>query len=91
MYSAWDTECDKQKFLSFWGHFFTFYPTPLSYGSWDMEFNGQNFFVIFDHFLLFYLPNNPKNLNFEKKKKAPGDIIILHMCTINGNHMMNGS
>ena len=49
------------EFLSFWGHFLAFYPTPLSYGSWDMEFNGQNFFVIFDHFLLFYFPNNPKN------------------------------
>ena len=27
----------------------------------------------------------------KKKKKTPGDIIILHMCTINDNHMMNGS
>ena len=25
------------------------------------------------------------------KKKAPGDIIILHKCTINGNHIMYGS
>ena len=24
----------------------------------------------------------------KKMKKPPGDIIILHMCTINGNHMM---
>ena len=24
-------------------------------------------------------------------KQTPGDIIILHMCTINGNHMMYGS
>ena len=24
-------------------------------------------------------------------KKAPGDIIILHMCTKNYDHMMNGS
>ena len=36
-------------------------------------------------------PNNPKNQHFEKKKKAPGDIITLHMCTINDNHMMYGS
>ena len=36
--------------------------------------------------------NNPKNLNFEKlKKKTPGDIIILHMCTMNDNQMMYGS
>ena len=29
-----------------------------------------------------------ENQNFEKMKKIPGDIIILHMCTINENHMM---
>ena len=37
------------------------------------------------------LPNNSKNQNFEKMKKTPGDIIILHKCTINNNHMMYGS
>ena len=38
-------------------------------------------------------PNNPENQNFEnmKRKKTLGDIIILHMSTINNNHMMNGS
>ena len=36
-------------------------------------------------------PNNPENLNFEKMKKKAGDIIILHKCTINENHMMYGS
>ena len=37
-------------------------------------------------------PNNPKKQNLKKwKKKQPGDIIILHMCTINDNHMMYGS
>ena len=42
------------------------------------------------HFGLFFalLPaNNPENQNFEKMKKAPGDIIILHMSTINKNYM----
>ena len=51
--------------------------------------------IIFCHFGPFFalLPvyNNPKNQNFEKMKKRPGDIIILHMCTINDNHMMYGS
>ena len=37
------------------------------------------------------LPNNPENQNFEKTKKTPGDIIILHKCTINDNDMMYGS
>ena len=36
-------------------------------------------------------PNNPENQNFEKMKKTPGDIIILHKCTINDNHMIYGS
>ena len=38
-------------------------------------------FVILDCFLPFYPPNNPKNQNFEKLKKNPRDIIILHKCT----------
>ena len=58
----------------------------LRYGVWQTEF-----FVILDHFLPFYPPKNPKNQNFEKMKQPPGDIIILHMCTINDNHMMYGS
>ena len=35
-------------------------------------------------------PNKPKNQNFEKIKKFPGNI-ILHMCNINDNHMIYGS
>ena len=34
------------------------------------------FFVILGHFCSFDPPNNPKNQNFEKMKKAPGDIIL---------------
>ena len=42
-----------------------------------------------DHFL----PSltTQKNKNFEKIKKIPGDIIILHMCTINHNYTVYGS
>ena len=50
---------------------------------WQTEF-----FVILGHFLYFYPPNIMENQNFEKMKKTPGDIIILHMCTINDDHMM---
>ena len=35
--------------------------------------------------------NNPKNQNFEKMKKLPRYIIILHRCAINDNHMMYNS
>ena len=43
-------------------------------------------FVILDCFLPFYPLNNPKNKNFEKLKKALGDIIILYKCTKNRDH-----
>ena len=33
-------------------------------------------------------PNNPKNQNFEKLKKPPGDVIILYKCTKNHDHML---
>ena len=49
------------------------------------------FFVILDHFLPFYPPNNLKHQTFEKIEKTLEDIITLHMCTINGNHLMYGS
>ena len=58
----------------------------LRYGAWQTEF-----FVTLDCFFPFYPPNNTENQNFEKMKKAPGDIIILHMCTKNHNHMMYSS
>ena len=49
----------------------------------------MEFFVTLDCFLPFYPPppKNPENQNFEKWKLMPGDIIILHMCTINDNHI----
>ena len=55
----------------------------MMYGSWE-----TNFLVILDYFVALLHPNNMKNQNFEKMKKLPGDIIILHMCTTNENHMM---
>ena len=48
-------------------------------------------FCQFGQFLHFYPPKNLKNQNFEKMKNTPWDIISLHMCTINDNHIMYGS
>ena len=50
--------------------------------SYDVQFlrcgvRQIEFFVILDHFFTFYPPKNPKNQNFEKLKRMPGDIIIL--------------
>ena len=60
-----------------------------SHDVWFLRYKMQHtkFLVILDHFLPFHLPNNLKNQNFEKLKKMPGDIIILHKCAINDNHM----
>ena len=46
--------------------------------------------VILGLFLPFH-PPNPENEHFEKMKKAPGDTIILHKCTINNDHIIYGS
>ena len=58
----------------------------LRYGTWQTKF-----FVILARFFALLPPNNLKKQNFEKVKKIPGCIIILHMCTIIDNHMMYGS
>ena len=55
----------------------------LSYGAWGTQF--------FCHFGPFFALLPPRNQNFEKIKTTTGDITILHMCTINDNHMMYGS
>ena len=50
------------------------------------------FFVILDHFFALLPPvTTQKNKIFKKMKKVPGDIVILHMCTRNYDHMMYGS
>ena len=61
------------------------YIVPEIWGMMDRNF------VILDHFLPFYPPNNPKNQYFLKTKQTSGYTIILHMCTINDNHMIYGS
>ena len=64
-----------------------------SFDVWFLKYKTRQTecFVILDHFLLSHHPDDPENQNFEKLKKSPGDIIILHMSTINDNHMMYGS
>ena len=43
-------------------------------------------FVILGHFLPFQPTDNPENQNFKIEKKAPRDIINLHICNINEKH-----
>ena len=81
------------KFTLRYYHFTHAYQKWKSYDVWFLRYGVQQteFFVILDCILPFYSPNNTKNHNFEKMNKTPGDIIILHICTKNDNHMMYGS
>ena len=58
-------------------------------GSWDRA--QQTNLLFWTIFCPFSPPDNLENQNFEKIKKAPEDIIILHKCTINDIYMMYGS
>ena len=60
------------------------------YGSWNIRHNIQNF-CHFGSFLPFHPSDNTEKQNFEKLKKTPQNIIILHLCTTNDNHMINHS
>ena len=44
-----------------------------------------------DRIFCLFTPPPPRKSKFEKLKKTLGDIIILHIGTINHNHMMYGS
>ena len=82
-----------KKWNKSWRYYFTHvYHNWQSCDEWFLRYGARRkkVFVIFDCFLRFYPPKKPENQNFEKMKKSPGDIIILHMCTINDNHMMYG-
>ena len=48
-------------------------------------------FCHFGHFLPFSPLTSWKIKILQLKKKTPEDIIILHVCTVNDNHMMYGS
>ena len=65
-----------------------------------MECDSDTFWNFGQFFALLPTPTHPSTpaplLTIQKKKlwkneKTPWDIIILHMCTINDNHMMYGS
>ena len=61
--------------------------------SWHVQFlrySVDNLFLNFGPFLPFYPIFGPKNKNFQKMKKASGDIIIFHKCTKNNDHTMHG-
>ena len=71
-------------------HFTHVYQKPQPYEVKFLRYGvRQNFFVMLGHFLLSYLLpfNNLENQNFEKTKKASGDVIILNLCNKKHDHM----
>ena len=71
--------------------------TIMMHDSWDMEHNGQNICHFGSFFAILLSPTTCPLLTtqkikiLKKWKKTPANIIILHMCTRNGNHMIYGS
>ena len=60
----------------------------MIYGSWNIRCNRQKF----SSFCAIFCPFSPLTtwtIKILTLKKAPGDIIISHICTISDNHMMS--
>ena len=106
MYSSWDTEGDKQIFFSFWAifslftpliknlkkcleifflHMYTINEDYMMYDSWNIRHDRQNFLSFCPIFCPFTAPWRPGKSKFWKIEE------ILHMCTINDNHMVYGT
>ena len=59
----------------------------MMHGSWDIEHDEQNFSSFWTIFCPF-TPLTTQKIKFWKIEKIPGDIIILHKCTKNHDHML---
>ena len=90
-YGEWQTQ-----FLSFYArgyhflHVCTTNDDHIRYGYWDMKCDRQNLLSFWAIFYPFTLLTTWK-IKSKKKKKTPGDIIILHLCKTNDDHMMYDS
>ena len=62
----------------------------MIYDSWNIRCNREKFLSFWAIFCPFS-PLTTQKIKILKLKKTPGDIIILHICTTNDNHMMYGS
>ena len=83
-----------KKFLvifSFYTYMCTINEDHMIYGFWNIRCDRQKFLTFWANFCPFN-PLKTWNIKILTLKKTPGDITILHICTINDNPMMyNGS
>ena len=94
-YDSWNIDWDRQNFLSFWTIFCPFVQRMKIFKkNGKKKMPGDNILLnIYVHqkcvpyMCIPHAADNEENESFEKLKKTPGDIIILNMCTINGNRM----
>ena len=82
MYSSWELEI-----LPFYICMCTINEDRMIYGSRNIRCDRYKFLSFWANFCPFS-PLAMWKINILKLKKNPGDIIILHICTINYNHMM---
>ena len=75
--------------LSFYTCMCTINEDHMIYGSWNIRCNRQAFLSFWAIFCPF-TPLTTRKIKILKLKKTPGDIIILHICPMNDNHMMYG-
>ena len=76
--------------LSFYTYMCIINENHMMYGSWNKRSNRQKFSTFWAIFWPFR-PLTTWKMKILTLKKAPGDIIILHICTINDNHMIYDS
>ena len=76
--------------LSFYTYMCTTNEDHMIYGSWYIRCDRQKF-SLFWPIIYPFSPLTTWKIKILTLKKTPGDIIILHISTINDNHMMYGS
>ena len=76
--------------LSFYTCMWTINEDHMIYSSWNIRCNRQKY-LSFWAICCPFSRLNTWDIKILKMKKTSGDIVILHICTINDNHMMYGS
>ena len=90
MYVFWDKKCNRQFFC----HFEPFFALSPHY--WPPKFKFEKYeekksWRYYPYFCPLILLAKRKINILKKRKKKPEDIIILHFCTTNDDHIMYGS